>query len=176
MSPQRRSPEKFIVDWSLFLSAYAPMFAIAAVKWEGLALKCAVMGVFILFAAPMTLILMFGSHQEPTDLKFTRIEVSAELNAGFLATYLLPFLTTDTPSSNSLIAYGLFIWIVGLILTRGRVANVNPLLYLFGYHIANADAEGKRYILIARDLPEPLECVKVTRLLQGSVLLRINIL
>jgi hypothetical protein len=70
------------MDWSLFFSAYAPMFAIAAVKWEGLALKIALATLFVAAAAPMTVILLFGARQQAGDFRIKTVDAGADLNAG----------------------------------------------------------------------------------------------
>ena len=162
------------MDWSLFLSAYAPMFAIAAVKWEGATLKIALVALFILAAAPMTLILLAAERQQHGDFRVVTVDAGADLNAGFLATYLLPFVTTDTPSRNSLIAYGIFTWIVGLIFTRGSLGRVNPLLYILGFDIADVTTSEGAFSLVTRHLPEPGDTIKATRLLRGNILLHLK--
>ncbi len=162
------------MDWSLFLSAYAPMFVIAAVKWEGTPLKIALAVAFVVAAAPMTAILFLGSRQTAGDFAVKTIDAGADLNAGFLATYLLPFLTTDTPSRNSLIAYGIFVWIVGVIFTRGSLGRVNPLLYILGFDIADVTTSEGAFSLVTRHLPAPGETIKATRLLRGNILLHLT--
>jgi hypothetical protein len=170
----KKTREAAIMDWSLFLSAYAPMFVIAAVKWEGAPLKIGLAACFVLAAAPMMAILLFGAGQEGGNFVINTVEVGADLNAGFLATYLLPFLTTDTPSRNSLIAYALFVWIVGLIFTRGSMGRVNPLLYILGFDIADVTTPEGPFSLVTRHLPEQGETIKATRLLSGNILLHLE--
>jgi hypothetical protein len=93
----------------LFLSSYAPLFAILAVRfitpWLWMVLAAlAVSGCLTLAFAIRAL-----HRVEPSP--HTVVEVSdqgAEV-AGYLATYLPPFMTVPAPTGRDLIAYSLFL-------------------------------------------------------------------
>jgi hypothetical protein len=65
----------------------------------------------------------------------------------------------------------MFIWIVGLIFTRGNLGRVNPLLYILGFDIADVSTCEGTFSLVTRRLPEPGETIKASRLLRGNILL-----
>lgn len=91
--------------------------------------------------------------------------------AGYVATYLLPLLTVSQPTTRDLLAYGLFLAIVGLIYLRSGMAAINPLLYLFRYRVATIETDdGKGRSLVARSVPEPGEVVVGQEVVPGLVL------
>lgn len=61
--------------------------------------------------------------------------------SGYLATYLLPFLTVAQPNLRDIIAYALFIVVAGLIYVRSDMSQINPTLYLLGMKVLRVTTE-----------------------------------
>jgi len=78
--------------------------------------------------------------------------------SGYIAAYLLPFLTVASPSPRDLSAYAIFVVVAGLVYVRSGLMQINPTVYLFKYKVlrASVPVRGaiKEVFLITRaDLP-----------------------
>jgi len=58
--------------------------------------------------------------------------------SGYLAAYLLPFLTVAEPSASDLAAYAIFMIVAGLVYVRSGLMQVNPTIYLFKHKVLRA--------------------------------------
>jgi hypothetical protein len=88
--------------------------------------------------------------------------------AGYLATYLLPFVTVPSPSVDDLIGYCILAVVVTLIFIRSELARINPTLYLFGWRVVSINTGETVYYLVCRRLPRPpagISAVRVAGLL-----------
>lgn len=148
----------------LFLSAYAPLFALLAVRFEPLwlMLTCAVLA--LLGVGSLLLLLRLdgrassGSHQ----IKDVR-DAGAEAGA-YLGAYLLPFLTVTTPTVRDSIAYAGFLIVAGAVYLHSSVVQINPLLYLLGYRVLEVvDSNGLRAYLVTREPPGVDQQIAATR-------------
>ncbi len=157
-----------LFDWSLFVGSYAPLFLIAALRWEAHRELIASLVICFAGAATPTLVILFASaRQQGRPYEITAVESRADANAGYLAGYLLPFVTVDAPDHwNVWAAYAVFIWLVGLISTRGQLLYVNPLLYVLRYEIARVVTTDGTFNVIARGTLRSRETISATRLLE----------
>jgi hypothetical protein len=119
----------------LFLSSYAPLFALLAIRFEPpwLWISCAALAGLGVISLLLLLRLDARSAAGPHVLK--TIQDAGGEAASYLAGYLLPFLTVTMPSVRDVIAYLGFLVVAATIHLRSSVAQVNPLLYLLGYHV-----------------------------------------
>jgi len=122
----------------LFIGSYALLFVLLAlrfttpwVEWVcgGLA------GIGILDTLWIVLIVSRKTAAEPISVAEVT-DVGPEV-AGYLATYLLPFLTVAKPNNRDIVAYALFLLVTGLIYVRSEMAQINPTLYLFGRRVVH---------------------------------------
>jgi len=74
--------------------------------------------------------------------------------AGYLATYLLPFVTVSSPSARDLVGYGILAAVIVAIFLRSELAQINPTLYLLGMRVAVITVNGKDQYLVCRRLPK----------------------
>ena len=118
----------------LFLSSYAPLFGLLAVRFEPRWLWISCPCSPLLGVVSLWLLLRL-------DARLARTPPAGVCPgcrrgaAGYLATYLLPFLTVATPTVRDVLAYAGFLLVTAVVNIRSAVAQVNPLLYLFGYRV-----------------------------------------
>jgi hypothetical protein len=149
-------------DWSLFLSSYAPLLAIAAIRYDCWPLRLG-LGVGALLLVGLYLNLRLGHRALQADtFEVCAVRNQGELVAGYLATYLLPFLTTGSPSTLDLCAYAVFIWVIGRVMTRARLLHVNPLVYVLGSQISSIETKRGTFYLVSRDRPRAGDSVRAT--------------
>lgn len=88
--------------------------------------------------------------------------------AGYLVTYLLPFLVITDPRGADLIAYALFLGVVGLIFVRSDMAEINPTLYLLRRRVVQVTTEeGFSGFAVVRGTPEIGDTLRAIHLDQG---------
>jgi hypothetical protein len=83
-------------------------------------------------------------------------DAGAEVS-GYLAAYLLPFLTVAEPSPIDLVTYGIFVLVAGLIYVRSGLMQINPTVYLLNRRVLRASAPVKGaskevFVISRRDL------------------------
>lgn len=82
--------------------------------------------------------------------------------SGYLASYLLPFVTVPTPSWRDLLDYGLFLLVNLVIYVRSNLVRVNPTLYVLGYRVlAIRYGREKEQYLVTRTAPDTGQIVSV---------------
>lgn len=148
----------------LFLSSYAPLFGLLAIRFEPqwLWITCAALAALGL--ASLLLLLRLDARAEAgPHVLATATDAGGEA-ASYLASYLLPFLTVAAPALRDVAAYAGFLVIAAVINLRTSVAQVNPLLYLLGYRVLSVtDDRGLRAYIITRRSLQPGERVAATR-------------
>ncbi|RNI25086.1 hypothetical protein [Flexivirga caeni] len=135
----------------MFVSAYAPLFVLLALRFDGATLRavCAVLAVLGVIAAGAILRLHRGTTPGVHVVREARL-AGTEASA-FLAGYLLPFLTVSQPTGGDLAAYALFIVVAGIVHVRTGIIQVNPTLFCLGWTIlALVDDQGGQYYLVTR--------------------------
>jgi hypothetical protein len=154
-----------LVRLRLFISSYAPLFAILAVRFRDLRLGLACALVAVLGAASLLLLLRAARKIQPDPHRVDRVADRGAEVAGYLATYLLPFVTVTEPSARDIIAYSFFLVVVGVVYVQSDMVQINPLLYLFGYRVsAVTTGDGWSGVLISRSQPRPESVVLASRL------------
>ena len=74
-------------------------------------------------------------------VRVAEVEDAGAEVAGYIATYLLPFLTVAEPSPRDLVAYALFLLVIGVVYVRSEMTQINPTLYLLGYTVARVTTD-----------------------------------
>ena len=162
-------PEAFIVRGFLFLASYAPLFAILAIRFQGTVLRSVCGGlaaIGLLYLASALLLITRDSQARVYPIR-TVDDASGEV-AGYLATYILPFVTIPSPSGTDIAGYCIMAGVVAVIFVQSDLATINPTLYLFGLRVATIESNGTSRHLVCRKLPGPntqIEAVKVAGLL-----------
>jgi hypothetical protein len=166
---QEQDVSVFAVRAQLFLSSYAPLFVILAIRFHGVPLKavCASLAgygmlylMLVTWAAP--------ALAQPRVYPVKSVDDAAGEVAGYLATYVLPFVTVPSPTAADLAAYCIVAVVVAVIFTRSELARINPTLYLLGWRVACLDTGTVSYYLLCRRLPRAgtsIDAVRVAGLL-----------
>lgn len=148
----------------LFLSSYAPLFGLLAVRFEQQWLWITCVTLAGLGVVSILLLLRLDARSEPGPHVLTSTADAGGEAASYLASYLLPFLTVATPSLRDIIAYAGFLVIAAVINLRTSVAQVNPMLYLLGYRVlAVTDNHGLESYMITKRSLQPGDHVAATR-------------
>lgn len=148
----------------LFLSSYAPLFGLLAIRFEQrwLWISCTVLAV--LGVVSLWLLLRLDARSAPGPHTLAAARDAGVEAAGYLATYLLPFLTVATPTVRDVLAYVGFLLVAAVINLRSAVAQVNPLLYLLGYRVLSVtDDHGLRAYMVTRHAHPAGDRVLATR-------------
>jgi len=147
----------------LYLSSYAALFGILAVRFNGLALRLVCAGLFaagVLDTFRITTKIRSGLVQHEITVKSSE-DTGGEVS-GYLASYLLPFVTVPTPGWRDLLGYGLFLLVGLVIYVRSNLVRVNPTLYLLGYRVLHVRyGAGRDQFLVTRIAPSDGETVNV---------------
>ena len=153
-----------LVRTRLFVSSYAPLFAILAIRFTetGLALACG----FIAMVGAISLILLLrqAGKIQPDPHGIEAVADRGAEVAGYLATYLLPFVTVPQPSGRDIVAYGLFLLVVGIVYIQSDMVQINPLLYLLRYRVsAVVTSDGWSGVLVSRHQPRVGDALLASR-------------
>ena len=150
----------------LYIGSYVGLFALLAIRFDTgwLRLACAALAALgAVFMLWIVFVVARRSGAEP--IRIAEVEDAGSEVSGYLATYLLPFLTVAAPSDRDIIAYAIFLFIGGLIYVRSEMTQVNPTLYLLGRRVAKVTSDaGWRGYVIVRSHPEVDDVVRVVSL------------
>ncbi len=135
---------KAIAPTWFFLSSYALLFVILAIRFTQpwLEIVCGAFAVLGLVSGYRVI----RSHRdiEPEPLTTGKINDLGGEVAGYLATYLLPFVTVADPTSRDLVGYFLFLIVTGVIYVRSSLVQ-HPTLYLLGWRVASVELVDQRW-------------------------------
>lgn len=149
----------------LFISSYAPLFLILAVRFTQTWLV-ALCGLLAAAGVAMAIwILWSHGAASSAPLEITDVDDGGEQAASYLITYLLPFVAVDEPSVREVIAYGIFIIVGALVYVRSDMQVVNPLFYVLRRRILKVKTRNGRILYaIARRrlLPGPVSGREIT--------------
>lgn len=141
----------FLTKPLMFLSSYAPLMLILAIRFDECLLRVACVLLAVLGVAGLRVFM--GLQHDPPEQRgrHTLVEVrhAGEGASSYLAGYLLPFVTISNPTATDLLAYLGFFVVAYVVTTRTGIIQVNPTLFLFGYRIDSIidDRDTQRYLL-----------------------------
>jgi hypothetical protein len=135
----------------LFLSSYAPLFAILALRIEDTWIRIVAAGLAAAGVAALIAVLNLDRRSARAGSTITSVRNAGAEASSYLAGYLLPFLTVSQPTTTDVVAYVLFLGIVGVVTVKTGVIQVNPLLFVFRYSVFQVtDATGAEYYLLSK--------------------------
>lgn len=163
---------KVIARLLLFASSYSPLLLLVGIRHDPGKGQLIWIGCAILGAAALVVVLLAARRVIARDRLFTAIDDRGGDSAGYLATYLLPFLTVGDANARDITSYVIFILIVGTIYVRSSLLSINPLVYIFGRRIVSATvADGTTILVICKAKPAQGVPVKVRSVVSGLVVL-----
>jgi hypothetical protein len=137
----------------LFLSSYAPLFLIIAMRgWREsryLALALAIVGV-------LSVVVLFAFLHTAHKLSASKVRVASVISRdgdamSYIVTYLLPFLAVKLNDPTDLISLGIVFAVIGLLYVNSNMIHTNPVLNIVGYHIFEIeDSDGKTTALVCK--------------------------
>lgn len=127
----------------LFFGSYVILFALLALRFTTPWLEVTFGTLAAIGLADTVWIVIGLSTKTQSDpMVFTSVEDAGSDVAGYLVGYILPFLTVAQPSIRDVLAYGLFLLVLGVVFVQSNMVQVNPTLYLFQRRVEKVTAEG----------------------------------
>jgi hypothetical protein len=153
----------------LFVSSYAPLFVILAIRFQGEILRGLCAGLAAIGFGYLAVVLgAVSRHAQQRAYPVVAVEDASGQAAGYLATYILPFVTAPSPSAADLAGYCILGLVALVIFMRSGLAQINPTLYVLGWRVAAIRTGTTGYYLVCRRLPRPsaeINAVRVAGLL-----------
>lgn len=136
----------------MFLSSYAPLLVLLAIRFQDPALRLVCFGLGVLGVCGLTCLMRLQRKRADEDhTTIQLIRPAGEGASSYLASYLLPFLTVGDPSVSELIVYAGFFLIAYAVTAKTGIIQVNPTLFLLGYDISSiTDHKGAERYLLSR--------------------------
>lgn len=134
----------FLVRCLLFLSSYFPLIVIFSVLMSGKhttwaigllivgLLSVAFIGVYLLLHRRI----MPAVHEKVISYQKHDADVM-----GYIASYLIPFITFPTDNPQQLAALFVFVSVLLIVYVNSNMIYINPMLNLFGYHLYEVELE-----------------------------------
>jgi hypothetical protein len=173
----------------LFLVSYVPLWLMLAFRssppshwrWDGRTVAVLTFGILAAWGFIDAVRLIRGSRRT-NSLRFTFGEVNDQGGnaAGYLATYLLPFIGLIPQDWGDWAAYVLYFLVAMIVFIRTDLTFVNPTLYILGHRVVSANAylpesralvAGSPFVVLCRDprALTPPRVVDVTPIAGGFV-------
>ncbi len=124
------------VRWLLFLSSYAPLFAVLLIRtWDHEWLRF-VFGCLALLPVVGTLVVIAAAGRlEPDVLERVTVRNRAMDGAAYFATYVISFVPSSDPGRGDIAALAVLLLVLGSIYVNSGLLHLNPTLSLMGWHI-----------------------------------------
>jgi len=138
----------------LFVSGYAPLFAIFGLRLDGTPSGVCFSVAVVLATAFFVVLALARIDAEPQQVQVSTVTPRDTDVAAYLATYLLPFVTVSQPTGRDIAGFLLYGLVLVIVARRGALVGVNPLAYLLGLRLVTVTtATGRSVLLLTRHLP-----------------------
>lgn len=150
----------------LFLSAYAPLSLIFALRslpnnfseWTLSAVVPSAIWVLVAVLGVLYIVFALKLAQDVTglDRTFSNVQDRGAEVAGYVATYLLPFLTWTANGWPDRLAFAVYFIVIFAIFCQSNMSLVNPTLYVIRWQVFGAQVTGAtngQAIVISRHRP-----------------------
>ena len=162
----------------LFFVSYAPLWLMLACRaapsgrwhWDARTAAAIVFGLLAVYGFVDAVRLIRGSGRTSIrSLVFGEVSDQGGNAAGYLATYLLPFIGLVPADWGDWAAYVLYFLVALIVFIRTDLTFVNPTLYILGYRVVSANAylpggralvPGSPFVVVCRD-PQALASSRV---------------
>lgn len=153
-----------LVELLLFLCSFAPLFLILAIRFRSLWLEAVCGGLFVVGVGGGLAVVWRYQGVSSRSWTATRVEDRGAEVAGYLASYILPFVVIPEPGWRDLVGYAVFLVVAATIYIRSGMLQINPTLYLLGWRVFSV-AIGNQWTgyAITRHPLAPGETVEVRR-------------
>ncbi len=149
----------------LFFSSYTPLFAILAARFAATPwLAFGALALMALGAGCTVWVLYLLGSSARSSLTVARVHETGSESGGYLVSYVLPFLTVETPGVLDALAYGLFLLVLLIVYVRTDLIQVNPMIYLLLRRIVKVQTgTGDMAYVVVRSVPRPGDTVTVAQ-------------
>jgi hypothetical protein len=137
----------------LFLSSYAPLFLIVAMRgWR----DSHYLAIGLIIVAVLSVIVLFvflrAARRMAADKLVVRTVLSRDGDAmSYIVTYLFPFLAVKLNDVTDATSLGIVLLVIAILYVNSNMIHTNPVLNMAGYHIFEIeDANGKTTALICK--------------------------
>jgi hypothetical protein len=151
----------------LFVSSYAPVFAIASIRFRGIAIAsvCAALAIVGMLVVVLAVVWLprrvARRHVQAFKVEDTSGEVSA-----YLAGYLLPFVVIAEPGWRDVVGFAIFFLVAARLALVARLELLNPMVYLVGRRVLRVSlATGPAWLITRGDVPDDGFMLEVSELL-----------
>jgi hypothetical protein len=137
----------------LFLSSYAPLFLIIAMRgWRDSRYLAAGLAVVAVVSVAVLFIFLRTAQKLAADKVTVSSVVSRDGDAmSYIVTYLLPFLAVKLSDVTDVVSLGIVLFVIGLLYVNSNMIHTNPMLNIRGYHIFEIETgDGKTTALICK--------------------------
>jgi hypothetical protein len=142
-----------ITRLTLFLSSYAPLFVIIAMRGWHDSRRVAI-GLIIVAAFSVVILFFFLRTVQslaPGKVKIASVKSRDGDSMSYIVTYLLPFLAVKLNDPIDAVSLGILLSVVGILYVNSNMIHTNPVLNIAGYHIFEVeDSNGKTTALICK--------------------------
>jgi hypothetical protein len=121
--------------WLWFLCSYAPLWIMLGLRFTPTMLRVGLIAFGIACAVIVGWLLTRRAADRPSNTTITIIGDAGAEVSGYLAAYLLPFLTVADPKATDIVAYVIFIAVAGLVYVRSGLMQINPTVYVLGRRV-----------------------------------------
>ena len=137
----------------LFLSSYAPLFLILALRsWaDNYRVALGLAGLAVL-----SVIVLLAFLRQARTLAADKVSISSVISRdgdamSYIVTYLLPFLAVNFHEIRDVVSLSLVFFVIGLLYVNSNMIYTNPVLNILGYHVFEVEhSEGKTTALICK--------------------------
>jgi hypothetical protein len=176
--PRLRGVTEDLVRIRLFFVSYVPLWIMLACRaapsgrwqWGGRTAAVIVFGGLAILGLNDAVRLIRGSGRTSSQsFVFGEVDDQGGNAAGYLATYLLPFIGLIPQDWGDWVAYALYVAVAMIVFIRTDLTFVNPTLYILGHRVVSANAylpegrvlvAGSPFMVVCRD-PRALVSSKV---------------
>jgi hypothetical protein len=173
-----RGATEDLIRVRLFFVSYVPLWLMLAFRaapsghwrWDSRAAAVLAFGALAAYGFIDALRLIRGSRRtSPQTFIFDEVNDQGGNAAGYLATYLLPFIGLVPQDWGDWAAYVLYFLVAMIVFVRTDLTFVNPTLYVLGHRVVSANAylpesralvAGSPFVVVCRD-PRALASSKV---------------
>jgi hypothetical protein len=143
--------------WMWFFSSYAPLWIMLGLRFSNTPVRITLIAFGVACFSYVAFIISRSARERPSNTELTIAGDAGADVSGYLASYLLPFLTVPEPSLTDVLAYVIFVLVAGLVYVRSGLMQINPTVYLLGRRVLRASAPGRGttkevFVISRRDL------------------------
>ena len=143
--------------WMWFLSSYGPLWIMLGLRFSSHVARISLIAFGLACIAYVVFIVSRSADERPSNATLTITGDAGADVSGYLAAYLLPFLTVAEPSLTDVIAYVIFILVAGFVYVRSGLMQINPTVYLMGRRVLRAtvpvrDTTKEVFVISRREL------------------------